>query len=65
MQNGWATTIDSGIAATPNALPMITRNGTNNGAWFHSEHLWVQNEDTASLADLVERRSYSQLLSKP
>lgn len=43
-------------------LPLIARNGTNNGAWFHSQHLWVQNEDTNRLPDHVDRRSFAQLL---
>jgi hypothetical protein len=43
---------------------MIAHNGTNNGAWFHSKHLWVQNEDTAKMKDLVDRRSFEELLHK-
>src|SRR6185436_6057169 len=35
----------------------------NNGAWFHSKRLWVQNEQTASLPDLVDRRSFVELLT--
>src|SRR5690606_35934217 len=45
------------------AIPMIVRQGTNNGAWFHSEHLWVQNEDTHRLPDNVDRRSFEALLA--
>ena len=32
---------------------MIVRDGSrpNNGAWFRSETMWVQNEDTAILPD--------------
>ncbi len=44
------------------ALPMITRKGTINGAWFHSGHLWVQNEDTSILKDRMDRRSFKELL---
>lgn len=43
-------------------IPLISRNGTNNGAWFHTGHMWVQNEDTAKLKDLVDRRTFKQLL---
>jgi putative membrane-bound dehydrogenase-like protein len=57
------------LAATPTPtplapLPMITRRGTNNGAWFHSRHMWVQNEDTPLLnrKSLVDRRSFNDLL---
>jgi len=41
---------------------MITRNGSNNGAWTRNRTLWVQNEDTANLPDKVDRRSYEDLL---
>ncbi|HTN74331.1 MAG TPA: PVC-type heme-binding CxxCH protein, partial [Pirellulaceae bacterium] len=45
-------------------IPLIAREGINNGAWFHSRHLWVQNEHTQRLPDHVERCSYSQLLGE-
>jgi putative membrane-bound dehydrogenase-like protein len=35
---------------------------TDNGTWVHSRHIWWQNEDTASLPDLVDRRSFNDLL---
>ncbi len=46
-------------------IPLIVRDGPhpNNGAWFHSRHLWIQNEATAALPDLVERRSFDALLA--
>jgi putative membrane-bound dehydrogenase-like protein len=44
-------------------LPAITRSGTNNGAWFHSRHLWVANEHTDLLKDHVERRSFNEMLA--
>ena len=46
-------------------VPPIVRSGPhpNNGAWFHSGTLWIQNEDTASLTNLVDRRSFKQLLT--
>ncbi len=59
---GWSQEVHSGKRGDPNALPMIARAGTNNGAWFHSRHMWVQNEDTARLPNLVDRRSYNDLL---
>ena len=43
-------------------VPAISRNGTNNGAWFHSKHLWVQNEDTAKLKHLVAGKSFEELM---
>jgi hypothetical protein len=56
--------VSGGPRDDPKAIPMITRGGTNNGAWFHSKHLWVQNEDTAKMKDLVDRRSFEDLLQK-
>ena len=50
-----ATTGRRQAAATPSAIPMIARAGTNNGAWFHDRQLLVQNEDTDKLHDLVDR----------
>ena len=43
------------------AIPMISRAGTNNGAWFHSGQLWIQNEDTSRMPDNVDRRSVKSL----
>jgi len=63
LKTGWEK-IASGKQGDPGSIPMITRNGTNNGAWFHSRHLWVQNEDTAKMKDLVDRRSFEELLQK-
>jgi putative membrane-bound dehydrogenase-like protein len=61
MQNGWSRKVLAGKPGEAGALPMITRKGTNNGAWFHSRHLWVQNEDTALLKEHVDRRSFNEL----
>lgn len=45
-------------------IPLIVRNGTNNGVWFARQHMWVQNENTNRLPDGVDRRSFAQLLGK-
>ncbi|MFG0262366.1 MAG: PVC-type heme-binding CxxCH protein, partial [Novipirellula sp. JB048] len=45
-------------------VPLIVRDGTNNGAWFSEGHMWVQNEDTHRLPDLVDRRSFLELLGR-
>ncbi|QDT12110.1 PVC-type heme-binding CxxCH protein [Planctomycetes bacterium K23_9] len=45
-------------------IPLIVRDGTNNGVWFAEGHLWVQNEDTHRMPDGVDRRSYAELLGK-
>ncbi len=54
--------VKSGKAGEPGALPKIVRNGTDNGFFVHSRYLWWQNEDTAKLPDLVDRRSFNDLL---
>lgn len=63
-QPGWTRDVMTGKRGESGEIPMIVRSGEhrNNGAWFHSKHMWIQNEDTASLKDLVDRRSYDQLL---
>jgi hypothetical protein len=64
---GWPIVARQGRRGEEDAIPMIVRDigkGTprNNGAWFHSRHLWVQNEDTHRLPDHVDRRSFDDLL---
>jgi putative membrane-bound dehydrogenase-like protein len=69
MQTGWSRKLAAGRAGEPGALPLIVRHEPdapgetiNNGFWVHSRHLWWQNEDTAKLPDLVDRRSFNDLL---
>jgi putative membrane-bound dehydrogenase-like protein len=64
-QTGWTREVVSGRRGDGFEIPMIVRDGPqrNNGAWFHSGAMWVQNEDTASNPDLVDRRSYRELLA--
>lgn len=62
MTKGWTKEVRAGKRGAPSELPMIAQRGANNGAWFHSRHLWVQNENTALLKDLVDRRSFNELL---
>src|SRR5205807_7276682 len=62
MQEGWSRKALVGRRGTPGELPMISRKGQNNGAWFHSRSLWLQNEDTSLLKDLVDRRSFNEML---
>lgn len=63
LDSGWVRAA-GGSRTDADAIPMISRNGLDNGAWFHSGHLWVQNEDTAKMKDLVDRRSFAELLQK-
>jgi putative membrane-bound dehydrogenase-like protein len=62
MTKGWSRKALAGKRTDPGALPMISRAGTNNGAWFHSRSLWVQNENTDLLPDLLDRRSFNDML---
>ena len=64
-QEGWSREVLSGKRGDPGDIPMIVRAGLerNNGAWFHSRKMWVQNEDTAALPDYVDRRSFDELLA--
>ena len=62
---GWTDEIISQPRSEGELIPMIVRGGThpNNGAWFHSGSMWVQNEQTSALPDHVDRRSFQQLLT--
>lgn len=62
-EKGWGAAVQRGQRPNDQVVPPIVRGTTDNGAWFHSRHLWVQNEDTAKLNDLVDRRSYHDLLT--
>ncbi len=63
-QAGWTRTVSEGLRGAPGEIPMIVRDGPhrNNGAWFRSGSLWVQNEDTSVLTNFVDHRSFKQLL---
>ncbi|MCC6233175.1 MAG: c-type cytochrome [Verrucomicrobiales bacterium] len=52
------------VETPPDEIPPFVRPGPHphNGAWIHSRQLWVQNEHTAHLPDLVDRRSFDDLL---
>lgn len=63
---GWSRTVtDRRRTGQLGEIPPFVREGEyrHNGAWFHSGHLWVQNEETAHLPDLVDRRSFDSLLA--
>lgn len=62
MEKGWSLPVVSAERPGENEVPPIVRKGMNNGAWFHSRHMFVQNEDTAGMKDLVARVSYDKLL---
>ncbi|MFL5240768.1 MAG: PVC-type heme-binding CxxCH protein [Gemmataceae bacterium] len=62
MEKGWSQKVFAGSRGGQDPLPIVARAGSDNGAWFHSRHLWVQNEQTAALKDHVDRRSLNELL---
>jgi hypothetical protein len=64
-ETGWNRQVRAGTRGDANAIPMIAREGTNNGAWFAEGNLWLQNEDTHRLPDGVDRRTYTELLDLP
>jgi putative membrane-bound dehydrogenase-like protein len=63
---GWVRKVFDNKRGDPAAkidLPPIVRpDGSNNGLWVHSRTLWWQNEDTAKLPNLVDRRTFNDLL---
>jgi putative membrane-bound dehydrogenase-like protein len=65
MKDGWSREVMAGKRGEKPAAeeipPIVRADGTDNGAWFHSRHLWVQNENTAGMPNLVDRRSFAQL----
>ncbi|HEY7327443.1 MAG TPA: PVC-type heme-binding CxxCH protein [Gemmataceae bacterium] len=63
MNDGWSRRVVLARRSDPDMLPAIARNGTNNGAFFHSRHLWVNNERTVRLKDNVDRLSFNDLLA--
>jgi len=63
MKEGWSRRVLSGKRGDKGEIPAITRAGANNGAFFYSRHLWVNNEHTTLLKDNVERRSFNELLA--
>ena len=63
IESGWNEKVFAEARRESERLPMFSRQGSDNGAWFHSRNLWVQNEDTARLPDLVDRRAFNDLLA--
>jgi putative membrane-bound dehydrogenase-like protein len=62
MERGWSRRVVSGRRPEDTTIPPFVVNGTNNGAWFSDRHLWLQNEGSDKLRDLVDRRSFGDLL---
>ena len=65
MTEGWFKKVRSGKPGDDGAIPMIVRaDGTNNGAWFKYDHMWVQNEETGGREKPSQavKRTYATLL---
>ncbi|HXI50279.1 MAG TPA: PVC-type heme-binding CxxCH protein, partial [Candidatus Saccharimonadales bacterium] len=62
---GWSREVIHGRRGQAPELPMFARSGParNNGAWFTETSLYLQNEDTARLTNLVARYSFTELLN--
>jgi putative membrane-bound dehydrogenase-like protein len=63
VRSGWNRKIAAGKAGEPGSLPLIARDGANNGFFIHGRSLYWQNENTSHLKDLVDRRSFTDLLA--
>ena len=63
--DGSGTRIARPSEGVANEIPPIVRAGPhrNNGVWFRHGAMWVQNEDTADLPDVVQRIPFSELLT--
>ena len=65
VNDGWSRKVLAGRRGDAGELfPFVREDGTNNGAWFHRGHVWLQNE-TTGLRELPSRaasRSYAELL---
>jgi putative membrane-bound dehydrogenase-like protein len=60
---GWSRRVLSAKHGESGALPPISRRGADNGFFIHSRQLIWQNEQTAGLPGLGERRSFNDLLA--
>ena len=70
MQEGWSIKVIEGVRGKEGGLgpvipPFVRADGTNNGAWFHSAALWLQNEDTWRLPDGVFKLTFAEMLAPP
>src|SRR5262245_10414455 len=70
MKEGWAIKVIEGVRGKeegnigPVIPPFVRADGTNNGAFFHSGALWLQNEDTWKLPDNVFKLTFAEMLGK-
>lgn len=67
MQEGWSLKVIDGVRGQeggmgPEIPPFVRADGTNNGAFFHSQALWIINEDTARLPNHAFKLTFEQML---
>jgi hypothetical protein len=64
MTDGWSRALLAGRRGDEKEIPPIVRaDGTNNGAWFQYNRMWVQNEDTGGkLPHQIDSRHFNDLL---
>lgn len=63
LEKGWTKRAIEGKRGDANALPPIAIKGKNNGAFIRNRHIYWQNENTDRLPDLIDRRSFNDLLT--
>jgi putative membrane-bound dehydrogenase-like protein len=63
MRDGWGRQVLAGKRGDRDALPRFVRKGENNGAWIAGRHVWLQNEHTDLSRDLVDGRSFNDMLA--
>jgi hypothetical protein len=55
-KHGWSKVTLEGKPDDPDALPLIVRNGTDNGVWFNDGAMFIQNEITGDTKDRSAKR---------
>lgn len=70
LETGWSVKVLDEKRGDPSGKrpvipPFVRADGNNNGVWFHSGAIWLQNEDTAKLPDGVEKVPFKDLLDTP
>ncbi|MEX2175575.1 MAG: PVC-type heme-binding CxxCH protein [Pirellulaceae bacterium] len=69
MKEGWSIRVfdvergKDNASGAPAIPPFVRADGTNNGAWFHSGALWLQNEETWRLPDNVFKLTFKEMLA--
>jgi hypothetical protein len=67
MQEGWSIKVIEGVRGQPGGVgpeipPFVRADGTNNGAFFHSQALWIINEDTARMPNHAFKLTFAEML---